>query len=368
MAERLGAVAVEAHALNNTGAAQYTRRPPAGREQLERSLHLALKHDLREHVARAYVNLIAAEITHGHHALARQHLEAATAYLSARNLDAWSHYLAAWTCRLDLETGRWAEAAEGARQVLSRPQVAPVSRLPTLIVLARLRMRRGDPGAGELLQEATALARRTGEFQRLAPLAVAHAEAAWLGLPQADVPLANELLVAARARQAPAASEIAFWLGLAGAGQAGSEWTEPDRPFEQAVALFHAGGEAHMQAALGQLAALGCEATVARLHVRLREQGIRLPEPVIRGPRATTAAHPVGLTQREAQVLALIAQGLTNAEIAARLVRSAKTVDHHVSAILAKLNARSRAEASALAARLGLLDAGQSGEVPRQSG
>jgi DNA-binding CsgD family transcriptional regulator len=319
-------------------------------------------------VARAYVNLIAAEITHGHYALARAHLDAAMAYLCARDLDAWSHYLAAWTCRLELETGRWAEAAEGARQVLSRSQLAPVSRLPTLIVLARLRMRRGDPGAGEVLAEATSLARRTGEFQRLAPLAVAHAEAAWLGLPQADVPLASELLEAARARQAPAAREIAFWLGLAGAGPAALEWTAPDRAFEPAIALFHTGGEAGMHAALRQLAALGCEATLAKLHDVLRQQGIRLRELTNRGPRATTAAHPAGLTQREAQILALIAQGLTNAEIAARLVRSAKTVDHHVSAILAKLNARSRAEASALAARLGLLGQPQSGERPGQSG
>lgn len=368
MAAQLGAVEVEAHALNNTGAAQYTQRPPAGRELLERSLHLALKHDLREHVARAYVNLIAAEITHGHYTLARQHLEDAMAYLSARDLDAWSHYLAAWTCRLDLETGRWAEVAEGAQQVLSRPQLAPVSRLPTLVVLARLRMRRGDPGATEVLEEATVMARRTGEFQRLAPLAAVHAEAAWLGLPQADLALAEELLVAARVRQAPVASEIAFWLALRGHDGYGAAWSPPDRPFEQAIALFHAGDQASMQAALGQLAALGCEATLARLHAQLRQQGIKLPEAASRGPRATTAAHPAGLTQREAQILALIAQGLTNAEIAARLVRSAKTVDHHVSAILAKLNARSRAEASALAARLGLLDGPQSGEPPRQSG
>ncbi|MGM9490453.1 ATP-binding protein [Ideonella sp. YS5] len=368
MAAGLGAVEVQAHALNNTGAALYTRSPPAGREQLERSLQLALENDLREHVARAYVNLVAAEITHGLHALARQHLDDATAYLSARDLDAWSHYLAAWTCRLDLETGRWEEAADGARQVLSRPQLAPVSRLPTLIVLARLRMRRGDPGAGDVLQEATTLALRTGEFQRLVPLAVTHAEAAWLGLPQADVSFAQEQLRAAQARQAPAAGEIAFWLALGGHLSGENTWDMPERPFEQAIARLHGGGPEEMQAALGQLAALGCEATVARVQAELRRQGIRWPEAASRGPRPTTAAHPAGLTQREAQILVLLAQGLTNAEIAARLVRSAKTVDHHVSAILAKLNARSRAEASALAARLGLLDPPQSGELPGQSG
>ena len=53
-------------------------------------------------------------------------------------------------------------------------------------------------------------------------------------------------------------------------------------------------------------------------------------------------------------MLALLADGLSNAEIADRLVVSQKTVDHHVSAILKKLAVRSRAQAAAEAARLGI--------------
>ena len=56
------------------------------------------------------------------------------------------------------------------------------------------------------------------------------------------------------------------------------------------------------------------------------------------------------LTQREAEVLLLIAQGLSNREIADRLVISPKTAEHHVSQILSKIGARSRAEAAAFAA------------------
>ena len=72
------------------------------------------------------------------------------------------------------------------------------------------------------------------------------------------------------------------------------------------------------------------------------------------GPRPSTRANPVGLTARQLDVLRLVAQGLRNAEIAEQLVLSERTVDHHVTAILQKLGARSRTEATAHAMRLGL--------------
>jgi DNA-binding NarL/FixJ family response regulator len=97
------------------------------------------------------------------------------------------------------------------------------------------------------------------------------------------------------------------------------------------------------------LGARPAAATVAR---RLRDLGERgLP----RGPRPKTRANPAGLTARELEVLQLLTEGMRNAQIAARLVLSEKTVDHHVSAILRKLEVRSRAEATAEATRLGLL-------------
>jgi DNA-binding CsgD family transcriptional regulator len=85
---------------------------------------------------------------------------------------------------------------------------------------------------------------------------------------------------------------------------------------------------------------------------RLRKHGVR---GVPRGPRPSTQRNPAGLTNREVELLALVAEGLSNAEIAARLSISAKTVDHHVSSAMSKLNARSRAQAVASAYRLGAL-------------
>ena len=84
----------------------------------------------------------------------------------------------------------------------------------------------------------------------------------------------------------------------------------------------------------------------------MRRQGVR---GIPRGPRVSTQRNPAGLTNREVELLALVAEGLSNPEIAARLSISAKTVDHHISAAMRKLNAHSRAQAVASAYRLGAL-------------
>jgi len=89
---------------------------------------------------------------------------------------------------------------------------------------------------------------------------------------------------------------------------------------------------------------------VAIVSKRLRALG---EKGVPRGPRPVTAANPAGLTGREMEVLALLVAGLSNADIAARLVVSARTVDHHVAAIFRKLGVPSRGEATAQAVRLG---------------
>ncbi|MBV8991291.1 MAG: response regulator transcription factor [Solirubrobacterales bacterium] len=72
------------------------------------------------------------------------------------------------------------------------------------------------------------------------------------------------------------------------------------------------------------------------------------------GPRETTSRNPARLTARELDVLALIADGLRNSEIAARLFLSEKTVDHHISSVLRKLGVSSRTKAAAEAARLNI--------------
>jgi DNA-binding NarL/FixJ family response regulator len=144
----------------------------------------------------------------------------------------------------------------------------------------------------------------------------------------------------------PYALELAGdWAGAAAA------WRELGCPYETALALASSGEEGAMREALELVQQLGATSTAAIVARRLRERGVRaLP----RGPRPSTQSNPAGLTARELEVLALLMEGMRNAQIAERLALSPKTVDHHVSSILSKLDVSNRGEAAATAARLGL--------------
>jgi DNA-binding NarL/FixJ family response regulator len=133
--------------------------------------------------------------------------------------------------------------------------------------------------------------------------------------------------------------------------QAAAAWAAMGCLYESALALASANEEPGLRRALTELQRLGARPAPSFVTRRLHEYGVRRAP---RGPRQKTRRNPASLTPREVEVLALVAQGLHNAEIAERLFLSTKTVDHHVSAILRKLGVRTRGEASIEAQRLGL--------------
>jgi DNA-binding NarL/FixJ family response regulator len=144
-----------------------------------------------------------------------------------------------------------------------------------------------------------------------------------------------------------------YALALAGdlRGAAGL-WVALGCPYEAALARAESEDEETLRQALEELRALGAHPAATMVARRLREGGASVP----RGPRATTRANEAQLTAREMDVLRLVSGGLRNADVAARLFVSRRTVDHHVSSILRKLGVRSRGEAVAAAARIGLLE------------
>ena len=112
------------------------------------------------------------------------------------------------------------------------------------------------------------------------------------------------------------------------------------------------GDPAAQARALALFDRLGARRAAAELRRAMRRQGVsRVP----RGPYASTRANQLGLTGRQGEILRLLAEGLTNAEIGGRLAITSKTAEHHVAAVLAKLDVHSRAEAAAVARQHGIL-------------
>jgi len=283
-------------------------------------------------------------------------------------------YVQSWLALVELYRGRWDAGAELARRVLARAGAPdPISHISALIALGRVRARRGDPGASDVLDEALELARPGGHLQRLGHVHAARAEAAWLAGDRVRASAEAQAVypLALAKRHLWFAGELAYWQLQAGvldqvpdwvaepyrlqasgrAAEAAEAWRAHGCTYEAARALSESGSAELVREALATFEELGAVPGAKQARARLRELGA----PVPRGPRVTTQANPAALTAREVEVLRLVAAGLRNADVAEELVLSPRTVDHHVSAILRKLRVRTRGEAVAAAGELGVL-------------
>jgi DNA-binding NarL/FixJ family response regulator len=132
---------------------------------------------------------------------------------------------------------------------------------------------------------------------------------------------------------------------------AAAAWQRIGRPYDAALAMAWSSDDAELKDALAGLDELGAGAAAAAVRRRMKELGVKA---IPRGPRAATRAAPAGLTPREQEVLALLADGLPDREISERLFISERTVHHHVSAVLSKIGVSSRTAAAREAARMGI--------------
>ena len=308
----------------------------------------------------------------------------------------WSEFVRP-TCRTHLggllvAVGRWPEAEEelmAAIETFERGYRG--DRVFPMIRLADLRARQGRFEEAERLLEglewhptarlvAARIARARGDDRLAEELARLCLE----GREASDVACAPvlELLVAIQVARDDLTAAAQSRDALVALAAAGARWEAAGELASGLVAGAAGDGDAigHLKRALEAFAALNLPLEAARCQLELARQ-LAAESPEVAGyegrlaleafervgaaPEADSAAAflrgmgvartwPKGrgsLTRREEEVLALLAEGLTNARIADRLVISVRTAEHHVASILRKLDLSSRAEAAALAVR-----------------
>jgi len=375
IAKELGDEETLAHALNNIGTMQM--KMGSFRQQgigiLRQSLEIALRNSFHEHVARAYTNLGSVNVVLKEYALAGEALEAGIQYCEEKDLGSWMAYMQATKARMLMETGRWEEAAGIAGNLLKNESQTAIVKIGALAVMARIKMRGGDANVLPLLMEAKEKAFDTMELQRIIPALAAFLEYEWLTgkvfIEKEAIDCTIEMI--GHPGDIYEMNEFAFWLlkarkqciavrepfegyqllDPASAAKAVAIWEQLGCPYEQALALF-AGSEEDKGKALTTVRKLGANAVYEKLKREMRTSGIRS---IPRGIRKSTQSNPALLTERELGVLQLLKEGLQNKEIATKLFISAKTVDHHISAILFKLDVSSRLKAVQEAKHLGIL-------------
>lgn len=277
---------------------------------------------------------------------------------------------AAMYAEILLWKGAWDRAENVATEVLGSN---PHAELIAWRVLASLQTRRGSPSVATTLHHMWELATASESLQNMDPAAGVMAEYLWLTADnEADIltELSAVLDRATRIGFLWPSGAFAFWMWKLGRlptvpgdlsdfyrwiiegewERAAQFWEDAGVPYERGLALMHGPVEAQLDA-LRIFEDLGSDAMAARLRQQLSSLGVRVP----RGSGRATRSHGAGLTGRQAEVLELLAAGMTNSEIADRLFLSPRTVENHVSAVLMKLEVASRSDAVRTAVERGLL-------------
>jgi DNA-binding CsgD family transcriptional regulator len=371
LSEKFGYPDVMAYVLNAVGL-HLVEAGQGGMDEIEESLRIAREADLPEAVGRAYSSLMeAATKQHRFPDVDRYYAEG-LAYCERSELGVFSMCINGWRSRELLFLGRWDQAAEVATQKLSSPGISPVNQLNHLCTLGIIRGRRGEDGAWELLDRALEYAEGVGEPSWIAPVRAARAELRWLeGKPDLGAAEAQAGYDRVGGHLDPwTSASLAIWLlrlgvrsGLPGLPEpyaleavgdhrgAATAWQRIGRPYDVALARAWSSNEAGLRDSLAGFEELSASAAAAAVRRRMKELGVKA---IPRGPRAVTRAAPAGLTAREQEILALLADGLADREISERLVISERTVHHHVSAVLSKIGVSSRTAAAREAAKLGI--------------
>ncbi|MEM7110824.1 MAG: AAA family ATPase [Chloroflexota bacterium] len=334
-----------------------------GRQQMEESLALSLEHKRFWIAGAVYSNLTTACLDVYDFKRAEELIGQGLPFGNEFDLDYLVISMESRQAMVDLYHGRWNEATRKTKTLIHRSDLLPFALYPTLLTHGRTLIRRGNDCAKNVIEKASLGFQAANNRRRLASAYAVRAEAAWLaGDKRQTVIEAGELFAEAVAHRHPGfAAELAYWLWRAGEAVetfdwmatpfvleikgdwqgAVAAWEALGCPYEQARALAD-GDVAAQKRALVIFEQLGAQPMIQRVRQQLQQAGaLTIP----RGPRSATKGNPFQLTNRQMDIWALLAENLTNGEIAARLHISPKTVDHHVSAVLGKLQVSSRQEA-----------------------
>ncbi len=349
-----------AHVLTNLGVEEMRfGRRAEGQALLEQGLQLSLSNNFLFHTVRAYACLAYGFRYVFDYPAFFKYINEGIAYCLEHNLDIWRVRLLGLRAHVQVEIGHWEEAEKdlGVASSLLDFFEEEVS-----CATMWLQIRRGGSLSSEVHQAAQALAHRTSLFWFSCLYASHMAEAAWLRGDLATCRAEAEQVynLAKGLNTRVERSQLAFWLWRAGViktppedviepyraqmsgdwQRAAELWEQVGCPYEQGMALMDGNNDAQM-AALTIFERLGARPITEILKQKMRDKGIRIP----RGPRPTTRENPFGLTLRELEVLACLAKGLSNNSIASQLNLSTRTIEHHISTILQKMDVHSRNEA-----------------------
>jgi DNA-binding CsgD family transcriptional regulator/tetratricopeptide (TPR) repeat protein len=376
IAQSLGAADVLSDALNTLGCSCVSSGGD-WRGYLLQSLEIALAECLDAQAGRAYANLYSMYCSLRQFAEGERYFVAGFAYCDEHDITTYANCLRGEQISVLERTGQFDQSVALSKELLERANASPANRLCALTSIGTIRARRGEPAVWDYLDEAASYAHSGGEPQQIVAVQLARAEAHWLagklGSAARETELADD--ISARCDEWERGA-IGVWLRRTGsdrqpsglvaepyrrelAGEwthAARLWTELGCPYETGLALRSSKEEADLREALRIFTSLGAPAAARLTRQKMRNLGMRS---IPAGPRSATRTDPLQLTPREREVLDLICSGNTNAQIAARLFISAKTVDHHVSAVLAKLDAPTRYEAASYAAKLGMVGAAE---------